>query len=294
MKRTLLQSAAILMAAIIFCSTFAMPFAKADADFPARTVNLLILYDQSYESFFAEECSINDPVHRLEQVVKLAEVPFKEKLNITLNVTISSYQSVLGNSYAMSCPTIYPVDTPVINSCDPHYWEYEEQCECAGLDDSSSDPHSRHHTSMRTLLDDVTAYINGQSVYDAAFCYFCFNGCNSCIGNITHRHPPGIAYRYGVAGVAGGNHSISDTTYQSMNLTSCVGLFWHEFSHTFGLKDGTNDFITNPDDNCTENYPCTMSGGFDKIIYAPNVWCPNCLYKLSENGGGLAGHYDHN
>lgn len=288
-RRSISQAAAILLAALVFCTSFAMPFAKAEVDFPARTVDLLILYDQSYKAYWAGQ-GITDPVHRLEQMAELAVVPFQAKLNITLNITIQSYQSVLGPSYAMACPIVYPEDNFSIGNRVSHHWEYDEQCDCDGLDDAYSN--SRHHNNLSTLLDAIDNYCSNQTTYDAVGVYFAFNGCHSCHIPDAFHHPPGIARRLGKVFAATGTGDPTNMPYQHLNLTSCVALLWHEFSHTFGLSDGSNDFVTNPSDNCTENYPCTMSGGFDHVIYAPNVWCPNCLYKLSENGGGMAGHYD--
>lgn len=289
--KTTAQVLSLLLATFLFCTSFAIPFAKAEEDFPPRTVNLLILYDQSYQSYFAEN-NITNPQHRLEQMARLAAVPFAETLNITLNVTVASYQSVLGMSYAMQCPTLY--QSAGINA--KSRWNYNAQCECAGLDDSI--PSSRHHNSMHSLLDVGTDYIQSQdpltsiAVYDAVGIYHGFSGCYACNGNVSHGYAAGLAYLDGCAYVARGTYDFGLSNYCHLNLSSCVGLLWHEFSHTFGLLDGSDDFTTNPTQNCSENAPCIMSGGFDSILYAPNVWCPNCLHKLSDNGGGMAGHYD--
>lgn len=87
---------AILLAAIMLFTVTTVPTARADGEaFPEREMNFLLVYDDSMENRFST-LGITDIEHRFEQLAKLAFIPFKEALNLTLNVTVMDYSTAFG------------------------------------------------------------------------------------------------------------------------------------------------------------------------------------------------------
>lgn len=294
--RSLRPALAILLIAILFSMVTYVPTAKADEpveDFPEREVDLLLLYDPSYAAFLSERCGITDPVHRLEQMANMAAIPFKETLNITLNVTVMSYLDTLGQPYAMSCPDVYPADAVSIGDKVTHHWEYNAQCNCYNRCFPGTGIGTYHHNSISHLSSTADQYARDHSDFDTVGVYFGHLGCYMYAGQ--HFYPLGVGAQpgYGFA-VYGIEDVVENDPYQVINILSNMSILNHELSHNFGLNDAILAPFTPY--NCSENEPCIMQKGhgFKSVVYAKNIWCANCLYKFSENGGGMAGHFDGN
>ena len=107
MKKLTTSVIALSLAMIITCFCIA-PTSVAKADETVTlppTINILLLYDDSYEFFFSH-LSVNRELleKRLQEVGKLAELPYLNKFGIHLNFTIGDYSSYLGDEYALQCP----------------------------------------------------------------------------------------------------------------------------------------------------------------------------------------------
>lgn len=293
-NRLFRSTIAVSLAVIILCSVISLPSKAFVIQLPAREVNMLILYDESYEAFF-EELGITDFENRLRQMVYMAEIPFKNVWNISLNCTVLPYANILGEAYScQTCPGLWSWENDVPNTT--RVWRHlTGQCQCYSTCYSSlSTP--GHHNSAHRILDNAENYAGSSSAYDIVGV---FTGHEICYGaGSSHDQIGGLAYPGGNAFVGVGHADvayahdttpetwvITDTTRNFLNnIMSNIAIMQHEFSHNYGLGDGNYDFTDQ--NNCNLNMPCVMSGGFGGIVYAENIWCEHCRAKFAYSSKG--------
>lgn len=269
MRLSLLFLAVTVAASLLF----AQPKTEAEAEREDISYDVLILYDDSFAARM-DNNNLSNPASRLRQMAKLASIPFKETLGVSLNYTVASYSSVLGTEYAKSCPYLYPLISNDGEFRPYHQWALDAQCECY-LDSECylGDYDTCHHNSAIGLLDRLTEHApNSGYDYVAGFV-----GHTLCYYSNEHHYCAGMAYAGEDALVGIGYADMSLGQYKVLNILSMKGIYWHEFSHNLGLHD--------PEEDYTSTEPCTMAGGFDGIIYARNIWCSNCLNALAASGG---------
>lgn len=292
-NRLFRSTIAVSLAVIILCSVISLPSKAFTITLPAREVNMLIVYDESYEAFF-EKLGITDFENRLRQMVYMAELPFRNTWNISLNCTVLPYEETLGDDYAcQTCPGLWSWENGEPNTT--RVWNHlTGQCNCYSTCYSSLTAPG-HHNSAHRLLDIARNYATSSSVYDVVGVFtghqICFGGAND------HRQIGGLAYPGGNAFIGVGHHDIytrngssdswtlTDSTPNFLNnIMSNIALMQHEFSHNYGLGDGNHDFTD--ENNCNMNMPCVMSGGFGGIVYAENIWCEHCRSKFAYSSKG--------
>lgn len=295
-NRLFRSTIAVSLAIIILCSVISLPSKAFTIVYPAREVNLLIVYDESYEAFF-EKLGITDFENRLRQMVYMAELPFRNTWNISLNCTVLPYEETLGDAYACQpCPGLWSWENGEPNTTRD--WRHlTGQCQCYSTCFSSLTAPGHHNSSLR-LLAIAQNYAVSSSAYDVVGV---FTGHQICYGyGVTdHRQIGGVASFGGNAFVGAGHHDvayvydnnkpetwvITDSTPNLLNnIMSNIAIMQHEFSHNYGLPDGSHDFTD--ENNCNMNMPCVMSGGFGGIVYAENIWCEHCRSKFAYSSKG--------
>ncbi len=284
---------AVSLAIIILCSFITLPSKAFTITYPAREVNLLILYDESYEAFF-EKFGITDFENRLRQMVYMAEIPFKNTWNINLNCTVLPYEDILGEDYACQpCPGLWSWENGESNTT--RVWKHlSGQCQCDVPACFTSSLAPGHHNSAIRIIALAWSYATSSPIYDAVGV---FTGHEICAGTTDHGQRGGISYLGGDSFVAVGHHDVytrsgssdswnlTDSTPNLLNnIMSNIALMQHEFSHNYGLPDGNHDFTD--ENNCNMNMPCVMSGGFGGIVYAENIWCEHCRSKFAYSSKG--------
>lgn len=282
-KQKLFSPAIAIVLAATMLVMFCFPSTVAMAStYPERVVKLLIVYDDSYEQAMYEQGIASTAlVSRLEQMARFAETPFRITWNIHFDVTVMNYEQAFGTDpYVNACPTIHDMNNPN-GAYDPDYpgtWHIDEQCQCVANSHcfySLTSP--GHHNSSKRVLYTARNFINQSEEYDAVEVLVGHSLCYYSSGE--HKYCGGMALLGGNAFVIGGRYDmVSTERYRGTNLLSNCALLWHEFSHNYGLQDGTDDF-TDPN-NCSENYPCAMSGGYMGVILPYGIWCPNCLARF--------------
>ena len=293
MKKLTTSVIALSLAMIITCFCIA-PTSVAKADETVTlppTINILLLYDDSYEFFFSH-LSVNRELleKRLQEVGKLAELPYLNKFGIHLNFTIGDYSSYLGDEYALQCPIgnglrdyqdYFIQPTANDGNSGTLGWIYNGQCTCTPITETGNDcnyPDATpgHHNNVIALREparlfalqesnnfDLCAVISAQSL--------CYSWCGD------HRYCGGMSYYKGTGFVINGTYSTGSSCsgsvrpYYPSNLLSDVTLFLHEFGHSADLFDTM----------CTPNQPCIMSGGFDSVVSANDIWCDYCLSRFT-------------
>lgn len=254
---------AFLTAAVVLCVCFSAPPVKADRD-NTHEVELLLVYDESYESFMHYEHNITNYGARVGQIAILGGVPFLYKHNIQLNVTTGPYATYLGTDPAKSCPYLYHAPDPGSGSLFRMIWDYSELCRCSGL------THSQHHSNPSYYTAAANQYATAPgSIYDDVGVVKAHSLCSS------NEQPVGGIGRLGDAGLVfdGKSGFVTSETNpeQFFNMLYTKYYFSHELSHNFGAGDGYNN-----SSHCTANEPCTMNKGFHFIVFASNVWCSRC------------------
>jgi len=269
---SLRSAAALFLVALLLSTSLFIPTAVGATGYPEQTIRLLIVYDDTYAVSMERNEIIGDLTHRLEQMTKLAEIPFNEVWNISFDITVLPYAEAFGSEpYVNSCRYIHSPKTGE--------WHLKKQCLCTDSCFSNLFAPGHHNSSLRVVCTAHSfAYRSAQ--YDAAGVFVAHQ---LCYANSPSEHDfcggQSILNGVGFAGRGDYDLDLDSQTRSVENILSNRGMLWHEFSHCFGLLDGSNDF-TNPY-NCTENYPCTMSGGFAGVVYTGNVWCPNCQSQFN-------------
>lgn len=284
----------LLLVAVLLSTVFFAPTVAQATTYPEREVKLLLVYDDTYEYAMRSNGITGSLEHRLEQMARLAEVPFKQTWNISFDVTVMSYENAFGTEpYVNSCPNIHGWEElqGKEGTYFHEYWRIGNQCQCVADNQcytSLSNP--GHHNSAYRLVYTANNFALASSNYDAVGIYAGHKLCYYKSSEQLHTYCGGMAIPngYGFIGIGYGDMVDSETLKYS-NLISNRELLWHEFSHNYGLQNGTVDF-TDPN-NCNENYPCTMSGGFSGVVYAGTVWCPNCRshFNYSKMGTLIGG-----
>lgn len=291
-NRLFRSTIAVSLAVIILCSVIALPSKAFVIQLPAREVNLLIVYDESYEAFF-KKLGITDLENRLRQMVYMVELPFRNTWNISLNCTVLPYKDALGEDYAcQTCPGLWSWGGSESNK--ERVWDHlTGQCHCySSCFSSLSAP--GHHNSSHRLAAVAQNYATSSSTYDVVGI---FTGHKICAGTTNHGYVGGSGY-LGGSGFVGVGHDdvyaydsqsktwyVADSTPNLLNnIMSNIALMQHEFSHNYGLYDGNHDFTD--ENNCNMNMPCVMSGGFGGIVYAENIWCEHCRTKFAYSSKG--------
>ncbi len=279
---------AIVMAALMFTLALVPTMVGATTTYPERVIKLLIVYEDSYR-YFAGDAGIGDFPERMRQMVKLAEIPFKERWNITFDVTVKNYEEIMGVPYTYyGCDGLWKWSQE-----DPtkREWIEDGQCSCVSDEECFNLTSPGHHNCATRYLNALRNFVQYQDTYDAVACYVGHSLCYYNYREQEHSYCAGMStgVSYVPAYVAVGIYDIVKSESQRFsNLLSNRGLLWHEFSHNFGLPDGNEDF-TDPN-NCTENFPCTMSGGYGGVVYAKSIWCPNCEARFQYQAiGSLVG-----
>lgn len=292
MKKTkLLRGISFILAGIVMALSCFSSTAIEASTYPERVVKLLVVYDDTFDVAMENMNLDGEAAHRLEQAMKLAAVPFKQKWNITLDVTVKSFHEIfIGQPYVNECPQIHSWVSDEAEKSVKEIWNLDGQCCCFPEDQcyTSSSVYA-HHTSASKLAHEAHNYAQLSQQYDAVEFVVGHKLCYYSNSTSTHKECLGMSVVNGYGHVIRGTRDFdsNESTFFS-NLLSIRGLLWHEFSHNFGLRDGSSDF-TNPN-NCSENHPCTMSGGFSGVVYANNVWCPNCCSRFNyDMMGSLAG-----
>lgn len=285
---SLRSAAALFLVALLLSTSLFIPTTIGATGYPEQTIRLLIAYDDTYVVSMEENEISGNLTHRLEQMTKLAEVPFKEMWNISFDVTVLPYAEAFGSftslntePYVNSCPRVHSIEyTTGKNQETPtETWDLNAQCDCFDncFTTLSTDG---HHTSAERIVSNAhtLAYISND--YDAVGVYVSHLLCYRT-NSSEHSACGGLSRVNGRGFTGHGDYDLHhDSPIRSVeNILSNRGMLWHEFSHCFGLLNGSNDF-SDPY-NCTENYPCTMSGGFSGVVYTDNVWCPNCQARFN-------------
>ena len=259
-KRTFM----ILLAAILLCASTSFTAAKADAE--THDIKLLMLYDDSYDSFL-DEHSMGSPSERIRQLLILSAIPFELQWDIVFDVTVSDYASVLGTDSALNCDAMHPLIDPLHGR--ERVWLYRACCNCQGLN------HLQHHSNSTHYSSAAYNYTHNQvspDPYDDVGImlahYLCFGG------DITHYEVDGTATLsnpgFSVSGSKVVNTNATDTD-QFLNLLYTKQVFSHEISHNFGTSNW--DSSSSP---CSVDCPCVMNTGFYSVIYVRDAWCPAC------------------
>lgn len=299
-NKLLRSTIAVSLAIIILCSVISLPSKALTIVYPAREVNLLIVYDESYEAFFAK-FGINDLENRLRQMVYMAAIPFRNTWNISLNCDVLPYEDTLGEDYACQpCSGLWSWENDEPNTSRD--WKHlTGQCQCVVPSCYTSLSSPGHHNSAMRLLARAQSYAVSSAAYDVVGI---FTGHQICYGGVSnHRQIGGVAYLGGNAFVSAGHHDVAyaysttpetwvvtDSTPNLLNnIMSNIAIMQHEFSHNYGLNDGNYDFTD--ENNCNMNMPCIMSGGFGGIVYVENIWCEHCRsnFEYSSKGHLLGG-----
>lgn len=283
--------------ALIIMLTFAFPIPALASGLQQHDVSVLVLYDESYAKFVTTMIGVN-PEDRLEQILDYACLSFKNTYNINLNYDIGIYNLYLGEPFSTSltfpdeCSHLWFWDLQ-INRPPERIWNHlNGYCDCVNNDQCYTPGSSvGHHTSGMRVLKAIYDYRQDATnqQYDAivAFvghkiCYRLNNGTHNFYGGLTR---PSQQWRATViAGIYDysqvyyqidyDNQTNTDlSTYHLCNFLSNARIFQHELSHIFGAADGA----------CSADYPCIMSGGFDGVVYAQNIWCPQCTSDFNED-----------
>ena len=259
---------------------------SADVQDEPHEVSVAILYDESYEKF-VEDVVGDDVNDRLDEIMRYASFSFKNTYDIELDYTILSYETAIGTPYSYSgmmtgCYDLWEWEFTNPGGSGPiilhRVWNhYNGQCHCI-LKDSNCFVDTQtpgHHNSADRVLHDLhSASLSGQ--YDILVAFVGHRLCYYSQSQSRHKMVAGLT-RGGtwnvtvISGIHGKDDPFEYPTepsfdYHSHNLLSCVRIVQHELSHDFNCIDG----------NCTSNFPCIMSGGFDGIVYANSIWCTNC------------------
>lgn len=294
-NRLLRSTMAISLAVIILCSVISFPSKALTITLPAREVNLLIVYDESYEAFF-RDLGITDVESRLRQMVYMAEIPFRNTWNISFNCTILPYEDTLGDEYAcQTCPGLWSWENNEPNTT--RVWKHlTGQCRCNVPACYTSLSVPGHHNSAHRTLDIAAVYANSHSAtYNAVGV---FTGHQICYGGVNAHGPVGgLAYPGGNAFISAGYYNVYAYDHESQswvttdstpnllnNIMSNIAIMQHEISHNYGLGDTNHDF--SDENDCNENMPCIMSGSFDGIVYIENIWCEHCRSKFAYSSKG--------
>lgn len=257
---------AVLLAAIMLCAVMAFPTTSAKAT--TREIKLLMLYDKSYEAFFAENNLSYTIPERIRQMVVLANIPFEIQWDIQLDVTVLPYASTLGVDPALSCFSMYPYDEGSTPSQRPtRHWEYDVQCNC-------SQTHDEHHSNASYYTQTVRDHFSNSMIlpeYDDIGIVVAHKLCWSGNGNHTGVLGLGSTSNPGfiILGTQAFNSGSADAD-RFYNWVYTKYLFSHEFSHNFGAHDGYSNT------SCTVDSPCIMNTGFQYVIYARDIWCTAC------------------
>lgn len=268
----------LLLVAVLLSTVFFAPTVAQATTYPEREVKLLLVYDDTYDYAMRSNGITGSLEHRLEQMARLAEVPFKQTWNISFDVTVMSYEDAFGTEpYVNSCPYVH------IQEEDAE-WDLHGNCACVG----NSQCVSGHHNSAHRLVDIAHNFAVTSNQYDVAAIFVGHSLC--CMYNNEHIYCGGLSRSNGNGFVVKGSTYFSSSETQCFsNLLATIKVFQHEFSHNFGLHNQGSDF-SNPN-NCTANYPCTMNkDDFKGIVFAGNVWCPKCCARFNYSRiGSLVG-----
>lgn len=283
----------LLLVAVLLSTVFFAPTVAQATTYPEREVKLLLVYDNTYEYAMQVHSITGDLTHRLEQMARLAVIPFKQTWNITLDVTVMPYEDAFGTEpYVNSCPDIHGWEElqGKEGTYIHEYWRIGNQCQCVADNLCFTNMNTPgHHNSAGRLLNTAHNFAVASSNYDAVAIIVGHKLCYYTSLEQLHTYCGGMAVQNGNGFIMNGSYDFSSNeSLKFSNLLSNRGLLWHEFSHNFGLLNGHDDF-TDPE-NCSENYPCVMSGGFSGVVFAGNVWCPSCCSRFNYSRmGNLVG-----
>ena len=73
---SLRSAAALFLVALLLSTSLFIPTAVGATGYPEQTIRLLIVYDDTYAVSMERNEILGDLNHRLEQMTKLAEIPF--------------------------------------------------------------------------------------------------------------------------------------------------------------------------------------------------------------------------
>lgn len=237
----------------------------------------------------------DDVEERLDQIMRYAAVSFLNTYDVDINYTILSFESSIGIPYSYA---------NMLTPCDD-LWDWEPsgsgiggtimaervwnhtsgQCHCI-LKNSNCFVNLQtpgHHNSAYRVLAEMHNAATFSNQYDAVIAFVGYRTCYYNSSTQKHGYCGGMTKRSWNNCVVSGVHGSTDQSYcvnnpvflhGSPNFSSTVRIFQHEFSHVFECLDGC----------CTSNYPCIMSGGFDGIVYANNIWCTDCSTNYFDSG----------
>jgi len=263
--------------AILTLISFIFPVTiHADGIVSSHEVSIAVLYDESFAALVENEIN-SDAEERLDQVMRFSINSFESVYDIDISYTILSYEDAIGTPYSTSptfpshCNNLWSWNvvssTPTLEY--EREWNHDGICQCI-LKNSNCYVNSNtpgHHTSGTRVLWDMYGSSLNNSQYDILICFVGYLVCWYNSSAQTHSQYGGLTIGSCNVSVVSGNCGMGDgSTYELSNFLSLERIFQHEISHDFGAHDGC----------CTSNYPCIMSGGFDGVVFADNIWCTQC------------------
>lgn len=271
---SLFKPPAALLLAVLMLMMFCFPSAFSYAStYQERTIRVLMVYDDTFEQLLISNSITSTPEHRIEQMLRLAEIPLKKTWNISLDVSMATYEQTFGEEPDVnSCPNVHHVtyhshDGDVITES----WTFNEACECFADNTCTA----THHTSAERLVFRANSLAHLLENYD----FVCLvNGHASCFyRNGQHDNCAGMSLMRGNGFIISGiyNFRNNEDNFYS-NMLGMRNTFIHELSHCYDLDDGY--FYAGV---CDNNYPCVMSKTISGVVYAENMWCPSCLAKFT-------------
>lgn len=282
---------AIAIAVIMLCIAFNPPIASAEV-YPARSTKVLVLCDESYRAYLKSSYGeYNSDI--VAQIMKLAARPFSNVWNNGLDITIMSYEDVIGAPNSVlagenGCNNLWHWE--YYKSGEDRYrkWNHYGSCNCNHNLYCDGPVTGYHHTSQAPILNATEAYLQSDLVpYDVVATIVGHNLCYTT-GNVysgyTHSYCGGMTRPASkvlcVSGILNYTGWENSTDVSGQRMISTVHTFQHELSHVFGCPDG----------GCTANEACIMSGAFDGVISVNNLWCNSCRVRFANNIGIFDGN----
>lgn len=274
---------AIAIAVIMLCIAFNPPIASAEV-YPARSTKVLVLCDESYRAYLKSSYGeYNSDI--VVQLMKLAARPFSNVWNDGLDVTVASYENIIGspNSVISSsgcCNNLWHWDTDDYGN-RYREWSHFETCHCTSNELCIGGTSGYHHTSSFPILDAIQQYNIDCSTYDVVATIVGHQLCYTVRENNAYRHKfcGGMTYPWSsvfcVSSILDYTAWGNSSAYCDKSFISTIRTFQHELSHVFGC----------PDASCSANEACIMTGAFDGVISVNNLWCSSCQVHFSNNLG---------